>query len=77
VNGGRLKMYAGDGSAEWAEFWRQVEAARVSYRAGRTMGFFVHPSDGHDDYLMSLALAVEAARDLDPRPRVARGRSGK
>jgi hypothetical protein len=77
VNGGRLKMYGGDGSAEWAEFWRQAEAARVAYRAGRTMSFFVDPSDGHDDYLMSLALAVEAARDLDPRPRVARGRSGK
>jgi hypothetical protein len=78
VNGGRLKMYAGDGSAEWTEFWRQVEAARVAYRAGRTMSFFVDPSDGHDDYLMSVALAVEAARDLepDPRPRVARGRRG-
>jgi len=75
VNGGRLKMYASDGSAEWTEFWRQVEAARVAYRSGRTMSFFVDPSDGHDDYLMSLALAVEAARDLDPRPRVARGRS--
>jgi hypothetical protein len=38
------------------------------------MNFYVPPSEGHDDYLMSLALAVEVARDLDPRPRVARGR---
>ncbi len=75
VNGGRLKMYAADGSAEWAEFWRQMELARVAYRSGRTMSFFVDPSSGHDDYLMSLALVVEAAQDLDPRPRVARGRS--
>jgi len=75
VNGGRLKMYAADGSAEWAEFWRQMELARVAYRPGRTMNFFVDPASGHDDYLMSLALVVEAARDLDPRPRVARGRS--
>jgi hypothetical protein len=74
VNGGRLKMYAADGSEEWTEFWRQVELARVAYRSGRTMSFFVDPSSGHDDYLMSLALVVEAARDLDPRPRVARGR---
>ncbi len=74
VNGGRLKMYAGDGEAEWAEFWRQMELARVAYRSGRTMSFFVDPSSGHDDYLMSLALVVEAARELDPRPRVARGR---
>ncbi len=76
VNGGRLKMYAADGSAEYAEFWRQMELARAAYRPSRTMNFFVEPSRGHDDYLMSLALAVEAARDLDPRPRVARGRAG-
>ncbi|MEE8385414.1 MAG: hypothetical protein V3S01_05825 [Dehalococcoidia bacterium] len=75
VNGGRLKMYAADGSAEWAEFWRQMELARVAYRTSRTMNFFVDPASGHDDYLMSLALVVEAARDLDPQPRVARGRS--
>jgi phage FluMu gp28-like protein len=76
VNGGRLKMYASDGSAEYAEFWRQMELARAAYRPSRTMNFFVEPSQGHDDYLMSLALVVEAARDLDPRPRVARGRAG-
>ena len=75
VNGGRLKMYTADGSGEWSEFWRQVELARVAYRSGRTMNFFVDPASGHDDYLMSLALVVEAARDLDPQPRVARGRS--
>jgi len=76
VNGGRLKTYAADGSAEHAEFWRQMELARAAYRPSRTMNFFVEPSKGHDDYLMSLALVVEAARDLDPRPRVARGRPG-
>jgi len=74
VNGGRLKMYAADGSPEQAEFWRQMELARATYRSGRTMAFFVDPSAGHDDYLMSLALVVEAARDLEPQPRVARGR---
>ena len=74
VNGGRLKMYAADGSPEHAEFWRQMEMARAAYRSGRTMSFFVDPSAGHDDYLMSLALVVEAARDLEPQPRVARGR---
>ena len=77
VNGGRLKMYAADGSAEYAEFWRQMELARAAYRPSRTMNFFVEPSRGHDDYLMSLALVVEAARGLDPRPRVARGRTAE
>jgi len=77
VNGGRLKMYAADGSPEQVEFWRQMEMARAAYRSGRTMSFFVDPSAGHDDYLMSLALVVEAARDLEPQPRVARGRAAR
>jgi len=32
------------------------------------MSFFVEPADGHDDYLMSAALAVEAAKDIETRP---------
>jgi len=72
VNGGRLKAYAQDGSLEYRSFWREMEQARVAYRPSRTMNFFVEPSQGHDDYLMSLALLVEAARDV--RPRAARGR---
>ncbi len=72
VNGGRLKVYAQDGSLEYRCFWREMERARAAYRPNRTMNFFVEPSQGHDDYLMSLALLVEAARDV--RPRAARGR---
>jgi len=72
VNGGRLKVYAQDGSLEYRCFWREMERARATYRPSRTMSFFVEPSQGHDDYLMSLALLVEAARDV--RPRAARGR---
>lgn len=72
VNGGRLKMYAPDGSEEYREFWSQVEAARAQYRPNRTMNFFVDPNQGHDDFLVSLALLVEAGRYT---PRIARGRS--
>jgi hypothetical protein len=75
VNGGRLKMYAADASPEYAAFWREMEQARAVYRPGRQMSFFVEPSRGHDDYLISLALAVEAAGDLPVRPRVAKGRA--
>jgi hypothetical protein len=49
INGGRLKAYRGDGSADHREFWRQAEQARAAYRANRTMNFFVDPADGHDD----------------------------
>ncbi len=74
VNGGRLKLYAPDGSAEHAELWRQIELARAVYRPNRTMNFFVDPAQGHDDFVVSLALAVQATAGLqEERPRVARG----
>jgi hypothetical protein len=74
INSGRLRMYAGDGSTEYAEFWRQVEAARIAYRPSQQMNFYVDASEGHDDYLVSLALTTQAASDPLPQPRVARGR---
>lgn len=73
VNGGRLRLYAQDGSQEYRQFWQEVELARAVYRPNRTMNFYVEPSQGHDDFLMSLALAVEAAHHVE-RPRTARGR---
>ena len=71
MNGGRLRLYAQDGSAEYQETLRQLELARAIYRPNRTMTFHVDPSDGHDDLLMSLALLAVAVKDLVPR--VARG----
>ncbi len=73
ANGGRLKLYAADGSLEYRDCRRELELAKVAYRSNRTMGFFVEPADGHDDYLMSLALLVDAGADAAPR--VARGRA--
>jgi len=73
VNGGRLKVYRADGSAECREFWHQCWLARVTYRANQTMNFFVEAADGHDDYLISAALLVEASRAQ--RRRVATGRA--
>lgn len=71
VNTGRVKVYARDGSSEWAEFWREMHQAKAQYRPNRTLNFYVEEPQGHDDFLSSLALLVEAARYL---PRVARGR---
>ena len=73
VNAGRLKMYAGDGSEAYRQFWYEMEKAKSRYRPNRTMNFFVDPSQGHDDYLMSLALLVEAAEGYVPRS--ARGKN--
>ncbi len=72
INGGRLKTYRCDASPEHREFSRQAERAKVAYRANQTMNFFVDPADGHDDYLVSAALLVEASRGAHRR--VASGR---
>ena len=44
-----------------------MEKAKSAYRASRTMNFYVEPAQGHDDFLMSLALAVEAGKFYEPR----------
>jgi hypothetical protein len=31
------------------------------------MNFYVDPTEGHDDFLMSLALVVEAGNQYEPR----------
>jgi hypothetical protein len=67
VNSGRLKMYAADGSQEYGEFWQQAKKTKSCYRPNRTVNFYVEPSQGHDDFLMSLALLVEAGKDYAPR----------
>jgi Terminase RNaseH-like domain len=73
VNGGRLRLHGG-ASGEVTECWRQLERCRATYRPNQTLGFYVDERDGHDDYVISLALVVAAARDAGPRR--ATGRSG-
>ena len=67
INAGRLKVYKGDGSDEAQEFWLEMEKAKSQFRASQTMNFYVPTSEGHDDFLMSLALAVEAANLYERR----------
>jgi hypothetical protein len=64
-------MYAESGDDQ-ANFWRELRLARATYQTGGRLEFAVDERDGHDDYLISLALTLEAARDSHPR--VARGR---
>ncbi len=62
VNAGRIRHFAADGSPEHAAFWQQARAARYAVRAHQAMTFDVGPAEGHDDFLMALALVAEAAR---------------
>lgn len=67
INSGRLKVYKGDGSVEHQEFCQEIEKAKSQYRPNQTMNFYVEPAQGHDDFLMSLALVVEAGRLYIPK----------
>jgi len=67
INSGRLKLYRQDGSPEYQEMMFQLERARVDYRPNQSMSFYVDPQEGHDDFLVSLALLVTAASDFSPR----------
>ena len=67
VNSGRLKLYRQDGSGEYRETMFELEKARAQYRPNQTINFYVDPQEGHDDFLVSLALVVRAAKGLGPR----------
>jgi len=67
INSGRLKLYKQDGSSEYKETLFELERARTRYRPNQTMNFYVDPQEGHDDFLVSLALVVRAAQGLGPR----------
>jgi len=67
INSGRLKLYKQDGSEDYRELMFELEKAKSIYRPNQTLNFFVDPGDGHDDYLMSLALVVQAANRCVPR----------
>jgi len=67
VNSGRLKLYKQDGSEDYRQLLSELEKARSVYRPNQTLNFFVDPVEGHDDYLMSLALVIQAANGYTPR----------
>ncbi len=67
INSGRLKLYRQDGSGEYRETMFELEKARAQYRPNQTINFYVDPQEGHDDFLVSLALVVQAAKGLGPR----------
>ncbi|MDO8472685.1 MAG: hypothetical protein Q7T05_02585, partial [Dehalococcoidia bacterium] len=54
INRGGLKMYRQDGSVDYQQSMWELQRARCQYRESKTINFYVDPSEGHDDYLMSL-----------------------
>jgi hypothetical protein len=65
---GRCRVYRNDGSGPWAQLRREVDSARYELGANEQMRFSVPDSEGHDDFLMSLALCCHAAALAAPPP---------
>ena len=74
VNAGRLRLYADDQSPESTAVRHQLHHAQAEHNANRTMNFYVPEREGHDDYLVSLALLAHASMQ-EGGPRKAVGRS--
>ncbi len=66
LNSGRLKLYTATDAptAIFTECWQQLQRARYRLPAPDVLDFYVDPGEGHDDFLMSLALLTEAADTL-------------
>jgi hypothetical protein len=61
VETGRFKMFRDDGSADWCEFWRQVDECRYEVAEGeeKRMKWGVVDPTIHDDRVISAALVAE------------------
>jgi hypothetical protein len=61
VETGRFKMFRDDGSADWREFWMQVDECRYEVSEGeeKRMRWGVVDASLHDDRLLSAALVAE------------------
>lgn len=70
INGGRLKLYTPQSAPAQlqAECWQQLRQARYRLPAPDTLDMYVDPTDGHDDFLISLALLTEATNTLSQPP---------
>jgi hypothetical protein len=51
---------------ESREFWNEIRACRYWMRAAEQMAWGVPESEGHDDFVVSLALVCRAAEELIP-----------
>lgn len=68
LNSRRLTLYADDGSEEWRECWWEISNVRYWLRAHEQVAWAVTPTEGHDDFVTSLALCCRAAESLLPLP---------
>jgi hypothetical protein len=67
INTDRLSLYKEDGSEEWRDCRAELRAVRATPRSGEILAWSVPESEGHDDFVVSLALCARAA-EVSPPP---------
>ena len=69
IDSGRLKMYSDDEAPDdiSVEAWKQLRLARYRVPGENLLDMYVARDEGHDDYLISIALCCEAAGER-PKP---------
>ena len=65
---GRCRLYRPDGSSDAMRVWHEIAAARYELAGNEQLRFSVPSEEGHDDYLISLALCCRAASEAAPPP---------
>jgi hypothetical protein len=70
INSARLKLYNEENAPPdiYEECWKQLRLARYRIPGEHLMDMYVEASEGHDDFLMSVALCTEAVHELTLRP---------
>ncbi|QBD76191.1 hypothetical protein EPA93_09280 [Ktedonosporobacter rubrisoli] len=65
INSSRLKLYQPDEAPAsiYEECWKQLKLARYRVPAQNLLDMYVPSEEGHDDFLMSVALCGEAVKD--------------
>lgn len=66
INSARLKLYAPQQAPReiYEECWSQLKKAKYALPAPETINFYVQPGEGHDDFLLSVALVGEAMQGM-------------
>ena len=69
IDSGRLKMYSDDEAPDdiSVEAWKQLRLARYRVPCENLLDMYVARDEGHDDYLISIALCCEVAGER-PNP---------
>jgi hypothetical protein len=65
IDTGRLKMYKDNSAPDdiSTEAWKQLKLARYRVPGENLLEMYVSTEEGHDDYLISMALCCEAVRN--------------